>query len=622
MNLINLMRDSGVVGIEEVYTSQYPINPVGIALDYPYLYILSEKMTNNLVVYNISTSEFIASYPFGSSQYSQGIVVYNGKLYICSAAVSVYNITDPLNVTFEHMISGDNWVDYLFADTNTADRLYTVHSSSGELYTVNTVSKSITNTLIVDKYIRAFAQNGNILCVVNNDHMYTIDVTNPDSPTILGNYEYTGADFRGVAISGDVAFCTSYDQDELVSIDISTPANPTLIQKFYDTGFNGAGAIVIDGATAYVAGTAYNYLTSVDISTPSNMTINYKNHKNLWRCYEFIKYGTTLISCTNNGINVDGRFGIMTVTSTTSSLNEYYTDEHYTGNVVGISPTYSSIYVTAERTSMSEPHLVELDISDVSSPTVVGTIELADAFNVSSSSGLRVGNYLYVLYTDYFCVIDVTTSGSPVLKSSTAISSSYDGKLTLHDSNTLLYVRGDSIKKIDITNPLSLVFSTLISASSSLEGVRMIDTDGILIYNYSGVDNVQLYIYQNTENSSLFQFDVAYTAKYGVSLYGDSRLICCLSDGSVIKEAVLNIADMHNVSIESINTIDEATYYTTDNGVLYKQTDSNVEAFTISGNSLTPLNSTEETGLNIEKTMFSPDNFFSVVDESLKIYSR
>ena len=76
---------------------------------------------------------------------------------------------------------------------------------------------------------------GNYAYVADDSNgLVIVDVTNPASPTLKGNY-YTAGYSMGVAVAGNYAYVADYSNG-LVIVDVSNPAAPTLKGSYNTAG--------------------------------------------------------------------------------------------------------------------------------------------------------------------------------------------------------------------------------------------------------------------------------------------------------------------------------------------------------------------------------------------------
>ncbi len=116
-----------------------------------------------------------------------------------------------------------------------------------------------------------------ILCLGNVGILYAEDVTLTHTGVISGagasNY-LDGA--SNVAVAGNYAYVTSFNDDALTIIDISDPANPTHAGVISGAGapnyLDGASNVAVAGNYAYIASSYDDALTVIDISDPANPT--------------------------------------------------------------------------------------------------------------------------------------------------------------------------------------------------------------------------------------------------------------------------------------------------------------------------------------------------------------
>jgi Ca2+-binding RTX toxin-like protein len=110
---------------------------------------------------------------------------------------------------------------------------------------------------------------GNYAYVAATDKgLQIIDISNPTSPTLKGNYD-TNGDAYGVQVVGNYAYVADGDSG-LQIIDISNPTSLTLKGNYYTSGY--ATGVQVVGNYAYVADVGYG-LQIIDISNPTSPTL-------------------------------------------------------------------------------------------------------------------------------------------------------------------------------------------------------------------------------------------------------------------------------------------------------------------------------------------------------------
>jgi len=93
----------------------------------------------------------------------------------------------------------------------------------------------------------------------------TVDVTNPLSPTVLGQSTTEWSFSQDVVVVGNIAYMADYNI--LRTIDVSDPAHPVGLGLVFTP--SAAYELAVAGSTAYVAGSGQG-LTTVDVSNPTD----------------------------------------------------------------------------------------------------------------------------------------------------------------------------------------------------------------------------------------------------------------------------------------------------------------------------------------------------------------
>ncbi len=182
---------------------------------------------------------------------------------ICSAAnvnVDIVNqfgedISDvAVAGSYAYVGQGENFVILDITDITNIFEIARITAPSG----IEGIEVSGTNAYLAD------AESGIVI----------LDVSNPSSPVIVGNYatEYSILD---VAVSGNYVYAA--DSNDLIIIDATTPSSPTLVGSYETIG--SANGVAISGNYAYVADDSKaifdgsNGLSIVDISNPTSPTL-------------------------------------------------------------------------------------------------------------------------------------------------------------------------------------------------------------------------------------------------------------------------------------------------------------------------------------------------------------
>lgn len=117
--------------------------------------------------------------------------------------------------------------------------------------------------------VRSIAALGDLAVIVDdaNDKLWTIDITDPSNPSILGTAGL-GATPVSVALSGNHAYVIDRSNDELQVVDVSTPASPSVVATMAIGGF--PSSIKIKDNHAFIVDQQSDDLKIIDISTPTS----------------------------------------------------------------------------------------------------------------------------------------------------------------------------------------------------------------------------------------------------------------------------------------------------------------------------------------------------------------
>jgi len=293
---------------------------------------------------------------------------------------------------------------------------YAVASGNSGLYTLDVSDPA--NILVLSSfegYHRAATLSTDetkVFAATFDDAFKIYDISDPTNITLLGAYDTPGSPMS-VTLSKDenTAFVTDRSS-ELQIINVSDPTNPILLSTFSDGLFYGAysdGALSSDGNTLYLVN--WYTLDIVDVSDPSSPQL---------------------------------------LGSTSTQIDQY-------GNYVGNLGGYSDALVLSTDGKVAyvestQYGLIVLDISDSTSPSVVGSMDLDIYNSAGGASKLTLspdGTTIYFAgdVTD-LKVIDVRRPGTPVLISTYQTTSDSWG-VTTSAVGDMLYISGHPRYDID-----------------------------------------------------------------------------------------------------------------------------------------------------------------------------
>ncbi len=254
-----------------------------------------------------------------------------------------------------------------------------VSDYSGGLQIINVTSPN-SPTLIGTYPLMAYQAQvvGNIAYVAGESSgLVIINITTPSSPTLIGSYP---GDIRGVQIARNIAYLVDGSRGFMI-IDVSTPSSPTLIGNYPSAlpGFQ-----VVDNIAYVSAGGA---LCILDLSTPSTPTL----------------IGTFNTPGGTNGVQVVGSIAYVTdgtslqivnvsTPSTPIRIGSYKTP----GNIASLQVKGTTAYLADSGSG-----LYILDIATPKKPTLLGFYDTpgnalgvhvveATAYVADGSSGLQI----------------------------------------------------------------------------------------------------------------------------------------------------------------------------------------------------------------------------------------
>ena len=168
----------------------------------------------------------------------------------------------------------------LIAQESTVERAYDVFVSSNYLYVADYSGLLIMDVTDPSNPIQYpyYPLFGSIVAVeVENERaylcttlggMWIVDVTEPNTPTVIGQYLDSDSFYRDICIKEPLAYLAN-DNDGLAIVDVSVPETPTLVSTL-DTPGAALGIFIVD-QYAYIAD-RLSGLRIIDISNPDTPT--------------------------------------------------------------------------------------------------------------------------------------------------------------------------------------------------------------------------------------------------------------------------------------------------------------------------------------------------------------
>ena len=256
---------------------------------------------------------------------------------------------------------------------------YAVASGDLGLYTLDVSDPA--NILVLstfEGYHRAATLSSDetkVFAATYGDAFKTYDISDPTNITLLGAYDTPGFPMSVTLSKDENTAFVSDRSSELQIINVSDPTNPILLSTFSGRGAYSDGALSSDGNTLYLVN--WYFLDIVDVSDPSSPQL----------------LGSTGTYIDQYGNFVDG-----------------YSDALVLSNDGKVAYVESTLY-----------GLIVLDISDSTSPSVVGSMDLDVPNSGGGASKLTLspdGTTIYFAGDETALkVIDVRRPGTPVLVS-------------------------------------------------------------------------------------------------------------------------------------------------------------------------------------------------------------
>ena len=133
-------------------------------------------------------------------------------------------------------------------------------------------------------YVYAVYVFGNYLYGASESGLEIIDVSNPNSPTSVGNYVIPGTKYD-VIVEGNYAYVANY---QLFIIDVSNPSSPFLVGTHIPSkrilDLHVCGNYVYAAMATWTSEFIYYYggLEVIDVSTPSAPTLAARHWLEVW----------------------------------------------------------------------------------------------------------------------------------------------------------------------------------------------------------------------------------------------------------------------------------------------------------------------------------------------------
>ena len=351
-----------------------------------------------------------------------------------------------------------------------------------------------------------------------DDEFFIINISTPTSPSLVSSFD-VGSNVDSIAIDGTEAYITAAAAaEELTSLDISNENSVSLLDTLDLTGGQDGYAVIIDSSNndAYVARAnngSGDEVFSVDISTPSSLVLQ-----------DSIDVGANANGLHLNGEqllvatdNTDAELAILDVSDPTD-LSQLFT-VNLDNNANGIAASVTHLFVASDdsggemvilesssgwacpaqdgvydaagsedvldlfvvddvayqvHSNGSNTELFVLDVSTVSTPSLLGSLELGD----TASSVYVSGNYAYIATssaTQEVMIVDVSSPGSMAIDASFDLAGGADAQAIWVNDDRAYVGRVSSgdpdFYVLDVTDPLGPAEIDSIDIANNVTGV-------------------------------------------------------------------------------------------------------------------------------------------------------
>ena len=205
---------------------------------------------------------------YETKSFCEGIDVSENYAYVACRGdgLLIFDVSDPANPIFTGQY-----------DTDDPGALASGVTVSGNYAYLADGSPNLKIIDISDPFSPKLAVNSDfpdaLNVVIDGNYLYScggvtleiIDITVPSSPVHVGRYVSSGVNPEGIAVSGDLAFVTRWN-DGLLIIDISDRSDPKLLSKFETTNGGLGLGVTVSGDYAYFAAGSEG-LFIIDISS-------------------------------------------------------------------------------------------------------------------------------------------------------------------------------------------------------------------------------------------------------------------------------------------------------------------------------------------------------------------
>lgn len=372
-------------------------------------YAFIANYLGSLQVIDLADPEAPLTWGASTTSRAQDIVVTGNRAYIGNrrgsdgGGLDIYDISNPespILIGHSEMMTHPNRLAIL------GDYLVTLESDfvpfvQAVLDVSNPADVAVVSSKTISGKVMDTKISGNVAAVAvegtsEEDGLYLIDISNPESPTPVGFIEMSAARF--VYLDGNYAYVSRMGNG-LDIVDISDPANPFVTSNYYIGGDPGKGQVeelIVRDNLAYVT-LMLSGMLILDVSDPYNPV-------------QVGMYPAYLVE----DIALIGNYALLTPGIDVVDISDPADPELVTTFSVGeYMITVNGNYAYLAGRLNGSKVLSVVDFSDAFAPHLLTQIELPYR---SYSSMSASGNYLLVpQFTDGLLVYDVSIPSSPLL---------------------------------------------------------------------------------------------------------------------------------------------------------------------------------------------------------------
>lgn len=287
----------------------------------------------------------------------------------------------------------------------------------------------------------------------HTDGLTIFDVSDPTSPTIIGAYQTEGL-AMGVDVVDGIAYVPQ-DSMGVQVIDVTNPAAPTLISTFSTAGR--ARRIDVIDTTAYIADN-FGGVAIVDVSDPNSVTLlGTYDVSGSARDVEVID-GVLYAAYGNDGLIILD----VSNPATPVLIGEYVTDD-----IARAVQLVNDVAYVAD----SESGVIMLDVADPANPTLISTYDTvgeAISLQIINNTAYVTDNY------DGLKVLDLTDLTTPLLLSKYN-TTGYAYGTDIVGSTAYIADYENGLAVVDVSNPADPAFINAYHTDGLARDVLVVD---------------------------------------------------------------------------------------------------------------------------------------------------